>query len=127
MDEAVESELTQNWHDAYELVEIDELPPDANVIASHVVFKVKDNPDCTLRLKARLVLHGNRDKDRFKVRRDSASAELFIVRLILSLASFLGFTIATADVKGAYMQSGDITRDIFVRTFDPICTPRGKL
>lgn len=127
LNEAVQAELAQNWQEAYDLVPIDSLPPDANVIASHVVFNVKDNPDGTLRLKARLVLHGNRDKDRFKVRRDSASAELFIVRLLLSIASMLGFTIATADVKGAYMQSGEINRDIFVRTFEPVSSPRGML
>lgn len=127
LDEAVEEELAQNWQGAYELVGINSLPPDANVIASHVVFKVKDNQDGSLRLKARLVLHGNRDKDRFKVRRDSASAELFIVRVLLSISAILGFKIATADVKGAYMQSGGISRDIFVSTFKPIEARRGQL
>lgn len=50
-----------------------------------------------------------------------------MVRLVLCIDATLGFSIATADVKGAYMQSGGIKREIFVRTFEPIRTPRGEL
>lgn len=109
------------------MVSYDYLPPEANVIASHVVFKVKEYKDGLLRLKERLVLDGNRDKDRFTVRRDSAAAELMIVHMFLCIASILGFSVATADVKGAYMQSGGVKRDIYVCTFEPIRVSRGKL
>ena len=40
----------------------------------------------------------------------------FVVRLLLSLVTFLGFKISTADIKGAFLQSGPITRQIYVRS-----------
>lgn len=82
----------------------------ANVISSHVVFKVKTNDDGSLELKGRVVVHGNRDSEKDSVRSDRAAADMMIVRTVISLASILGFELATADIKGAYMQSGPITR-----------------
>lgn len=112
LEEAIQKELDDNWRGAYELVGYVDLSPDANVIASHVDFKLKEDHDRSLRLKARLVLHGNRDKDRFKVVRDSAAAELMVVRMVLCIASIFGFSVATADVKSAYMQSGGVKQEI---------------
>lgn len=71
--------------------------------------------DGTIRLKARTVIHGNRDNGQYSVHRDSASADLSVVRLVLSLEVILGLCFGTAGVKGAYMQSGPIKRDIYVR------------
>lgn len=127
LEESFSKELEENWKDSYDLVEYGDIPTDDNFIASREVLKIKDNSDGSLRLKARLVLHGNHDKDRFKARRDSAAAELLVVHLVLCIASLIGFSVATADVKGAYMQSGDAKREIYVGTFDPIRMPRGKL
>lgn len=64
--------------------------------------------------KSHMVSHVNRDRDRFSVRRDSISAHLSIARLIISFASILCFKIATAYVKGAYMQSGLIEIEVYV-------------
>lgn len=66
-------------------------------------------------MKARIVFHGNRNKDPFTVRRDSSSADLAVIRLTISLGVMLGFSFGVADVKGAYMQSGPAKRDIYVR------------
>lgn len=77
------------------------------------MYKFKKNDDHTLKLKARLVLHGNRDKDKYIVRRDFASADLNVFRIVISLAQILDFRPATADVKGAYMQSGPIQRTVY--------------
>lgn len=123
LDEAIEAEHMANWTDVYEVVDINALPDRANVISSHYVFKIKDEIGKPLRLKARLVLHGNRDVDKDNVRRDSASAELTVVRLVLALATLLGFSIATADVRGAYMQSGEAGRNIYVRTRGHLSPP----
>lgn len=109
LEESIQAELGDNWNGAYELVGYESLPADANVIASHIVFKVKEDQNGSLRLKPRLVQHGNRDKERFKVRRDSAAVELLAVRLVLCIASILGFSIATADVKGAYISMCRVT------------------
>lgn len=117
LEEAFNNEMADNWSDAYEMVDEDTVPRSANKIGCHTVYKVKDAPDGNgeLYMKARNVLHGNRDKDRFNVRRDSASADLCVIRLVISIGLILGFSFGTADVKGAYMQSGPAKRDIYVR------------
>jgi len=66
-------------------------------------------------MKARIVPHGNHDDEKDEVRKDFSNAKLFVVRLLLSLVTFLGFRIGTADIKSAYLQSGPIQRDIYVR------------
>lgn len=76
------------------------------------MYKGKEEDDRRLTLKAGNVLHGNGDKGEYSVRHDSASGDLSVVRLVLSLGVILGFWFGTADVKGAYMQSGPIRRDI---------------
>ena len=37
-----------------------------------------------------------------------------MVRLQLSLVRFLGLRLGTADIKGAFLQSGPITMDVYV-------------
>lgn len=84
------------------------IPVNANKIICRTIYKVKEVDDGSLRLKSHTVIHGNRDKVKYSVRRDSASADLSIVRLALYLGVNLGFCFGTADVKGAYIQSGPI-------------------
>lgn len=115
VDEALRTELETNWSGAYEKMLAKSVPDDANIISSHMPYRMKENDDGTVKLKAPLVLYGNHDRDRFGVRRDSSSSDLSIVRLVISLGIILGFKFATADVKGACMESGFIKRTIFVR------------
>ena len=127
MDDAFKTEHTSNWLDAYEEVTESDVPRYANVITSHVVYKLKTDEDGTRKMKARLVPHGNHDNEKDTVRKDSSNASLFVVRLLLSLATFLSFRIATADIKGAFLQSGPINRQIFVRPPKEWHGPRGVL
>lgn len=115
LDEAFQTEHDSNWKGAYKPVREDEVAKDANVVRSHVVYKVKTNEDGERALKARICPHGNEDDDKDEVRKDSANAQLAVIRLMLSLVTFLGFHIKTADIKGAYLQSGPIQRNIYVR------------
>lgn len=115
MQEALQAEHDLNSTEAYkEIPEID-VPRGANVISSHVVYSVKTEEDGSRMMKARIVPHGNHDDEKDDVRKDSSNAPLFVIRLLLSLVTFLGFRIGTADIKGAFLQSGPINRDIYVR------------
>lgn len=105
---------------AYKTVNESSVPRGINLIGSHLIFKVKEGHSRQLKMKARLVLHVNRDCDRFSVRFDSAPTDLSILRIIIALASILGFAIATAKFKGAYMQSGPIQRELYVISPDRI-------
>lgn len=115
LQDAFRKEHDKNWSDAYVPVSEGAVPDNANVVRSHVVYKVKTAEDGKREMKARIVPHGNEDDDKDEVRKDSANAQLAVIRLMLSLVTFLGFMVKTADIKGAYMQSGPIQRDIYVR------------
>ena len=115
LDDAFDTEYKANWSESYTPVEEKDVPRHANIITSHVVYKVKTDEDGTRTLKSRIVPHGNRDDEKDSIRKDSATAQLNIIRLLLSLVTFLGFRIGTADIKGAYLQSGPFQRAIYVR------------
>lgn len=113
--EAFDKEHGSNWANAYEQVDEAEVPTKANVIPSHVVYKVKTSEDGSQVLKARIVPNGNRDSEKDDVRKDSSTAQFDVIRLLLAVTTFLGMRLAMADVKGAYLQSGPIRREIYVR------------
>ena len=85
------------------------------MITSHVVYKLKSDEEGKKVLKARIVPHGNHDAEKDEIRKDSSTAQLFVIRLLLSIVTFLGFLLGMADIKGAYLQSGPIKREIYVR------------
>lgn len=127
VDEALKTEHDANWADAYISVPDNNVPRDANVISSHVVYRIKTDEEGARMLKARIVPHGNHDDEKDDIRKDSSNAPLYIIRLLLSLVTFMGFRIGTADIKGAYLQSGPIKRDIYVRPPRDWPTLRGIL
>lgn len=93
----------------------DEVDSDDNVVILHVVYKIKTDETGTRFMKARLVPYGNEDDMKESIRKYFANAQLSIIRLLLSLTTFRGFAEKTADIKGAYLQSGSIKRSIYIR------------
>ena len=53
-------------------ISMEKIPRNANVITSHVIYKVKVNNDGSLKMKFRTAPQGNRDKDRNILKTDSA-------------------------------------------------------
>ena len=104
-----------NWKGHYQSWRITDIPPGANIVGSHVVYRAKKEDDGTLRFKARLVVHGNEDALKNAIRKDSATAQLATIRTILSMAVCYRLRLAKADIKAAYFQSGPIKRTIFMR------------
>lgn len=78
-------------------------------------------------MKPRLCSHGNRDKDKDGIRKDSSTAQFDIIRLIASITASLNLSLASIDIKGAYLQSGPIKRDIYIRPPRECFTKRGTL
>lgn len=66
-------------------------------------------------LKAHISPHVNEDDERDGIQNQSSNAQLPIIRLLFSLATFLKFQIKSADIKGEYLQIGPINRIIYVR------------
>lgn len=112
---ALLKEHDENWADAYYEVRENTLPPDANIISSHVVYKVKTSEQGEHRMKARICPHGNRDDRKNDIRKDSATAQFDVIRFMLALVTFLPMQLGAVDISGAYMQSGPIRRDLYVR------------
>ena len=106
LEEAFNKEHEANWTDAYHPVRDEDVPRHANIISAHTVYKVKTQEDGRRQMKGRIVPLGNRDDGKDRIRKDSSTAPLFVIRLLLSLIIFLDFRIATADIKGASLQSG---------------------
>jgi hypothetical protein len=114
LEQAFEEEMS-NWRDTVQPVRM--MRADArkhNCVRSHALYKIKEDESGSLKLKCRLVPNGNLDREKDIVRKDSASVQFPIIRLILSLASLWGFSVGVVDVKAAYLQSGPISRELYV-------------
>ena len=124
IDKAIESER-ENYKSAFEEVHLSDLPRHSNVISSHHFFLEKvDGKKNEFRLKCRLVPHGNRDRDKDILRTDSSTAQFPDISLVLSLAALHGFVLATLDIEGAYLQSGLLNREIYMRPPLRFCKSR---
>lgn len=108
-------EEEKNVDGVYEPVDERSILSKANLISSRVAYKIKVTEDKKLRLNARIFPHGNRDKEKNGIRKDIAAAQFSTIRLMLRLSALLGFKVNTIDISAAYLQSGPIKRDIFVR------------
>lgn len=111
---AIEEKLTKSWTGEYTLVRESITSLDANIIGSQFVFKIEVD-ESSKRLKARLCPHGNQDKQKGKIREDSAYAGFVVTHLLLTLASAMNFRLGSAGVQEAYLQSEPINRDLNVR------------
>lgn len=68
-------------------IKIDDVPKNANIISSHVIYKIKISDDASLKLKARIAPHGNEDSFKFDLKSDCAMCSPCGMRIILSLSS----------------------------------------
>lgn len=81
----VEWEVESNRIVVYtEIREIDVLQ-DANVTTFHFVYKINSEEKGVNTLKAGLCPHGNKDRFKKSVRKDSATARFDVIRLLLSI------------------------------------------
>lgn len=84
------------------------------MITSNVIYKVKTGEDGENSMKARMCPHGNKDKMRHEVKRDSATAQFDAIRLLLAITTFLNMRLGVIDISGAYMKRWPIRRYIYV-------------
>lgn len=90
-------------------------PTETDAISSQFAFKIDGDFGGQLELKRRLVLYGNKDWNCYNVRSSRAAVNLSNMRLATQFSTFFGFSLDSADVKGAYMQSGSTHSERFVR------------
>lgn len=104
----------ESFKDTVEAIPISQVPDNANVITSHVIYKVKTNDDGSFKMKARIAPHGNKDLDRNQLKTDSAVCPTLGIRILLSLATIFMWCLAKIDFKRAFLQTGDARRDVYV-------------
>lgn len=124
---ALDAEHNDNWKEAYEEIAESNVSRGENVIASHVVYKLKVDEEGKMKLKARICPHGNRDIEKDDVRKDSATAQFDTIRMALSMSTRMSAVLGHVDIKGAYLQSGPIKRTIYVRPPRELAVRRGTL
>lgn len=110
--EAEESEFKKQ----VECVSIADVPPDANIIASHTIYKIKIAKTNSLRLKARIAPHGNEDSHKNMMKSDCAMRSPVGIRIVLTTAATRRWPLIKADVKSAFLQTGKAERHVYVRS-----------
>lgn len=86
----------------------------ANIISSHVLSKIKTNDDISLKLKARIVPHGNENCMRDMLRTDCSMWPLAGFCFVSSIASLWQWRLTKIDLKTAFLQIGSAERDVYV-------------
>lgn len=102
----------------FKCVPVVDIPSDANIISSHIVYKSKVEDEESLRLKARIEPHGNKDSQRLEMKSDSSMCSPVGIRVVLTIAAIRRWNFVKADVKAACLQTGEAKRDVYV------CPPR---
>ena len=90
-------------------------PSTANVISSHVLYKIKELDDGKLLCKARIAPHCNKDFERDNLKTESASCPPLGVRILLSICTLFHWFPSKVDIKAAFLQSVPATRDVYVK------------
>lgn len=86
----------------------------ANIIGSHTLYKVKQNDDGSLKLKARIAPHGNEDDLKDVLNKDCSTCPPTGLRMLESVASPFGWTVYKADVEAAFLETDEAQRDVYV-------------
>ena len=117
-----------NYESAIDIVNRRNIPRNSNIISSHHFFTIKhDGESNKLKLKCRIVPHGNRDAEKEDIRSDSSTAQFSAIRSVLSLAAIFKLKLATIDISKAYLQSGELEREIYMRPPDTFMKQPGEL
>lgn len=97
--------VTQNAYDREEKafkgivreILIEDILEGANVISTLVFYKVKKYDDEAQSVKARIAVHGNKNKEKNSLRTDSATCSPVGIRILTSIAVVLKWTLAKID------------------------------
>lgn len=104
----------ENFLKTVKKVYISNVPKDANIISSHVLYKVKILDDGSKLVKARIAPHGNKDSMKDDLKKDSAMCSPVGMRVALSICTMKRWNFAKIDFTSAFLQSGLAERDVYV-------------
>lgn len=100
----------------FRLVLREEMGENPNIIPSRFVLSIKHSINGEELFKARFVLGGHLDKEKHIQVHNSTTLKSSSVRIILALATILGFDVSNSDVKQSYVQSASqLLRKVFIK------------
>lgn len=92
MKKAIKDEINKLMkRGVFDIVLREELPKNANILGGRFVLAIKDPNTKEERYKARLVVQGHRDRHKPYLVHASPNLKQDTVRMIISLASIMGF------------------------------------
>ncbi len=86
----------KNYMDSVQIFSLSSLPRSANIVSFPHFFKVKFHGETgKLKLKCRIVPHGNKNQLKDEIRSESSIAQFPIIRMVLSMAALHKLKIAS--------------------------------
>ena len=90
-------------------------PKDAKLLGCNWVLVRKELPDGSWKTKARLTIMGNKEDCKADILSDSPTANRMTIKILLTIAAAKGWDLQTSDVTRAFLQTENLSRQIFVR------------
>lgn len=90
------------------------VPCDANFICSHVLYKVNIQHDASLKLRARIVQHGNEHSDKHIVRSDYCICSPLGIPVIATVSTYKKWCFVCIDLKTTFLQTDPAARSVCV-------------
>ena len=97
-------------------VSVNNLSKNGIVMNNHVIHKVNENNDGSLKIRAQIAPHGNRDKERDSLKTDLAQCPPTGIRILASIATIIKWAVSKIDFVSAFLQIGDAKRDVCIIT-----------
>lgn len=87
----------------------------SKIINIHVLYKVKQNDDGSLKLKACIAPHGNEDDLKDSLSKECTTCPPTGIRILEYIASDFGWKLYKTEVEAAFLQTGKAQRDVYFR------------
>ena len=111
----------------YDVYEVVDKPENKNIIGTEWVLVEKEKPDGSIVTKARLCLRGDQEQGIHLIPRESPTVNKISVKILVTLAISQGWDVRSCDVERAFLQTEDITREIFVKPPVEMNLPRHRV
>jgi hypothetical protein len=118
LDKALQEEVA-NWKPIVDEVLLSTVPCNANIVSSHTFYHAIMKDDGKFRLKARIVPHGNRDRDKDLIRGHSEIACHSSYRTVMALSVVLGLKLFKVDFTAAFLKNS--LAEIYMFTHRATC------
>ena len=125
--QAKEKELSDfETFDVYEEVDAAQVESD-NIIGTQWVLVRKEMPDGSTKVKGRLCMMGNLEKNKSKIPTDSPTINKMTLKIFITIAASMGWEFISTDVRRAFLQTEELDREVYCIPPSEANVPPGKL